>query len=219
MQSGKPSQPAKSILKSYYVTDRNRLRSGDLISAIGQAIVAGVDMIQIREKDLPCRVLEELAVRAVELARQSGRTEILVNDRLDVALATGAAGVHLPATGLPVEAVKRVVYNRGARLLIGVSTHTLEEAQRAAGAGADYLIFGPVFETASKPGQPATGLDTLARVTRSVHVPVFAIGGISPERVDRLAGTGVAGIAGISVFLQEESTRALLTRLQRLDKM
>src|SRR3972149_122715 len=200
MQSGKPSQPAKSILRSYYVTDRSRLRSGDLISAIGQAIVAGVDMIQIREKDLPRRVLEELAgggvglaraggrtgilvdnrvweelaVRAVELARQSGRTEILVNDRLDVALATGAAGVHLPATGLPVEAVKRVVYNRGARLLIGVSTHTLEEAQRAAGAGADYLIFGPVFETASKPGQPATGLDTLARGTRSGHVPVFA---------------------------------------------
>jgi thiamine-phosphate pyrophosphorylase len=224
MQSRTPSQPAKSILKSYFVTDRKALAGGDLISTIGRAIEAGVDMIQIREKDLPGRDLERITRGAVEMAEGS-RTEILVNDRLDVALAAGAAGVHLPAAGLPVGAVKRVIRTRGRAsdgdfpLLVGVSTHSREEAQEAAKAGVDFLVFGPVFQTASKPGHPGMGIDALAEVVRAVDVPVFAIGGVSPERVDRLARTGVAGVAGISVFLREDSRRDLLSQLKKSSKL
>jgi thiamine-phosphate pyrophosphorylase len=176
---------------------------------------AGVDMIQIREKDLSGRSLEEIARRAVAMSKDAKLpTQILVNDRLDVALAAGAAGVHLPAAGLPVRTVRAVTGSSRPDLLVGVSTHSREEARAVAAAGADYLIFGPIFETSSKPGHPGLGVSALAEVSEVVDVPVFAIGGMDPERVESVARSGAAGIAGISAFCHADSTRRLMAALR-----
>lgn len=173
-------------------------------------MAAGVDWIQIREKDLSTRALEDLVRRAVS---RGGSSRILVNDRLDVALACGAAGVHLPADGLPVDAVRRS-FPTG--LMVGVSTHTEREAETAAKMGADFIVFGPVFATASKPGVRPVGLRALAEVVAENPLPVFALGGITAHNVEEVAGTGVAGVAGISAFQNEQSLMALQQAISRL---
>jgi thiamine-phosphate diphosphorylase len=172
---------------------------------------AGVDLIQIREKDLPARVLEEMTLAAVDLAGQKGATKILVNDRLDVALACGAAGVHLPAAGLSVESVKRV---SPPGFLVGVSTHSSSQARAAAQSGADLIVFGPVFPTQSKPGARAVGVKALAEVVKEVRIPVYALGGIAPDNACDVVGTGAAGVAGISVFTEEDSLIRLMKALR-----
>ena len=121
----------------YYVTDR---RAGDVIAAATRAAASGVDMIQVREKDLESGALFDL-VRAVLAAVKGRGTKVLVNDRLDVALAAGAAGVHLPANGLPVSEVRSLIG------MVGLSTHTVDEARLAEAGGADFVVFGPVFDT------------------------------------------------------------------------
>jgi thiamine-phosphate pyrophosphorylase len=171
-----------------------------------------VDFVQIREKDLGGRALEALVRRTLERAR-AGQTRLLVNERLDVALTAGADGVHLPAQGLPIAAVRRKVPRR---FLVGVSTHSLEEAKRAEAEGADLMVFGPVFETTSKPGAPALGLDRLAEVVRQVKTPVYALGGVGPEQVRAVADAGAAGVAGISTFLTAETLARLLAAIREL---
>ncbi len=198
-------------MQSYFITDRTRLSQGDdLVSVLGRVAAAGVEMVQIRERDLRARQLEELVTEAVRRTADRG-VKILVNDRLDVALACGAAGCHLPGAGLPVKEVRRVA---PAGFLIGVSTHRREEALVAEANGADFLVFGPVFRTTSKPGEPPAGVLALADVAKSVRIPVFALGGITPERVVEVAAAGVAGVAGISVFVGEDSLRRLMNALK-----
>ncbi len=138
---------------------------------------------------------------------------MLVNDRLDVALASGADGVHLPAQGFSVRVVRRLA---PAGFLIGVSTHTVEEAREADGEGADLLVFGPVFETTSKPGGNPLGLGALAEVVRRVRAPVFALGGVGPDELRAVAATGAAGVAGISAFLTPEALDRLLAAIRAL---
>lgn len=180
-----------------YITDRKSLGQGDLAPRILEAVRAGVDLVQIREKDLPTRELLALTRQAVEAAKTTS-TRIVVNDRLDVALAAGAAGVHVGTQSLPAEAVRRIV---PADFLVGVSCHSLDEAVAAQAAHADYIVFGPVFETASKVQYgPPLGLPKLREVTAEVHVPTFALGGITVERARACLDAGAAGIAGISIF-------------------
>jgi len=171
----------------YYVTDR---RQGNILDYAERAIRSGVDMIQIREKDLPARELLELACKVRDIAAGT-RTRILVNDRLDVALAAGIDGVHLPGNGLPPERVRTFVK------VLAVSTHTLEEAIDAERARADFIVFGPVFDT---PGKTAVGLEPLREVTSRVKVPVLAIGGITAANSSQVLSAGAAGIAGIRLF-------------------
>jgi thiamine-phosphate diphosphorylase len=175
---------------------------------------AGVELVQIREKDLSGRALEDLVGWAVFLAssRQGGATRIIVNDRLDVALACGAAGVHLPADGIPVSAARRA---GPPGFLIGASTHTLDEARRAAADGADYVFFGPVFATASKPGVRPVGVEVLAEVVEKLACPVFALGGMTPQRLGEVASAGAAGVAGISVFSEEDSLREMMKAVRQ----
>jgi thiamine-phosphate pyrophosphorylase len=171
----------------YYVTDR---RQGDVVSFAGRAIAEGVDMIQVREKDLPGGELFDLVVKIRDLAGHT-KTRVLVNDRLDVALAAGVDGVHLPSNGLPASRVRPFVK------LLGASVHTLEEAIAAEIAGVDFVVFGPVFGT---PGKNAVGLDPLRKVASSVKIPVLALGGITLERTKDVLAAGAAGIAGIRLF-------------------
>ncbi len=180
-----------------YITDRHALGPKPLLPLIREAIQAGVDLVQIREKDLGTRELLELVKTAVESA-QGTRTRIVVNDRLDVALALGAAGVHLGTRSVPVRVVRELVPKD---FVVGVSCHSLEEALAAESAGAHYLVLGPVFETPSKlPYGPPLGLIKFKEVATRVKIPVLALGGLTVERVKPCLEAGAAGIAGISIF-------------------
>lgn len=169
------------------------------------ALDAGVDRVQIRRKESSAREVETLVV-AVLRARGDSRRRILVNDRLDIAMAHRLGGVHLPADGLPPNVVRKVV---PPDFEIGVSTHTVEAARRVAMEGADFVVYGPVFTTKSKPGHPGQGLERLREVVSSVPIPVYAIGGIQPSRLPEVATTAAAGVAAISVFESERSLQEL----------
>ena len=166
-----------------------------------------MDFVQVREKDLGGRALTLLVKDAVDIAR-SGTTCVLVNDRLDVAWAASAKGVHLPSDGLPAEVARKIA---PPGFVVGVSTHTKNEVDAAARAGADFVVFGPVFDVRSKRGARALGLAALEEVIRTARVPVFALGGITPDRVEAVARTGAAGIAGISAFVDRDEMAALFT--------
>jgi thiamine-phosphate pyrophosphorylase len=171
-----------------------------LLRKVKRAVSWGVDFIQLREKDLSDLELFHLTINAVRLAR--GTTcGILVNGRIDVALAANAHGVHLPSTGLE-SADLRPHLPRG--FLVGVSTHSLGEARRAAASGADYILLGPVFRTASKIryGKPL-GLRCLKRVCSAVNIPVLGLGGIQPNGISPVLSAGACGVAGIGLFQQE----------------
>ncbi|HET6973065.1 MAG TPA: thiamine phosphate synthase [Pyrinomonadaceae bacterium] len=170
----------------------------EILQFLRAAVDAEVPLFQIREKSLPARVLYELVARATEITHGS-RTRLLVNDRSDIARAAGADGVHLTTQSLPVEVVRNIC---GPEFLIGVSTHSLEEARAARAGGADFVVFGPVFETESKRayGEPQ-GLSKLAEVARELgEFPVVAIGGITLDNADECFHAGARGIAAIRML-------------------
>jgi thiamine-phosphate pyrophosphorylase len=174
----------------------------DILRLIHAAVHSEVPLFQIREKLLTARVLFELTTRAVEITRGS-RTRLLVNDRSDIARASGANGVHLTTQSLPAEVIRNVA---GPEFLIGVSTHSLHEARAAQSAGADFVVFGPVFETESKRnfGEPQ-GLDKLREVTRELgEFPVLAIGGLTLNNVAECFQAGANGVAAIRLLSDAE---------------
>jgi len=173
-----------------YVTDRSH---GDILSHVRSAVRDGVNYIQVREKDLQGRSLYDLVCRILDVASGSS-TKILVNDRLDVALAAGADGVHLPGNGLPATRVRPFVR------MLGCSVHSVKEAVEAESAGVDFVIFGPVFET---PGKTPVGLQAMHAVTAAVRIPVLGIGGITLENAREVVDAGAAGIAAIRLFQRD----------------
>ena len=188
------------------VSDRRRLPGGDLPAMAAAAARAGVDWIQIREKDLSDGALVRLA-RAVMEAVARTRTRVLVNGRPDVATLAGAHGVQLPEEGLPVAEVKRCFPG----LTLGASRHSVEGARRAEAEGADFVLFGPVFATPGKT-QPPLGPAALAEAARSLRVPVHAIGGLSAQTAGTVHRAGARGLAAIRPFLEgdvAEAVRAL----------
>ena len=170
-----------------YVTDR---RQGNLLANATAAIRDGIEIVQIREKDLDAASLCELVCRVRDAAAGS-HTRVLVNDRLDVALAAGIDGVHLPGNGLPAGRVRPFVRT------LGCSIHSVEEGLQAERDGADFVIFGPVFAT---PGKQPVGLDALRSVTSAIKIPVLAIGGITHANMSVALDAGAAGIAAIRMF-------------------
>ena len=196
----------------FYITDRTQIKSATLEATIAQAIAAGVDWVQIREKDLPARHLLAVTEAAVKHARRLGHTRVMVNDRLDVALAARAHGVHLGTRSMPVDVARRLA---PPEFLVGVSCHSLEEARAAEAAGADYLLLGPIFPTPSKLQYgPPLGLATLREVTLQISIPVIALGGITADRVAACREHGAAGIAAIRLFQEADSIRALVDSLR-----
>lgn len=171
----------------------------ELVDRIGAAARAGVHLVQIRQPEWEGRALAALAEQGVAAVRGT-RARVLVNDRLDVALASGAHGVHLRGDSMPASRVRAAA---PPNFLVGRSVHAAEEAAAVArDGGVDYLIFGTIFATASKPGVATAGTPGLAAVCAAVPVPVLAVGGITPERLGAVAGAGAAGFAAIGLFAE-----------------
>jgi len=188
-------------VKRYYITDSLSLPAGEsLIETIVRNERAGVDLIQIREKHLEARALALLVREAVAVCKNA---QILVSSRVDVALACGAAGVHLPAGSIPPLAWRNIV---PPGFLIGVSCHNLAEIK--ASAGADFVVYGPVFAPLSKvdPRQPV-GLSGLRQACSMAPVAIFALGGITAQNAAECIAAGAAGVAGITLF-QRPGSRA-----------
>jgi thiamine-phosphate pyrophosphorylase len=196
------------------VTDSAQTRGRDLVTVVTECLAAGLPAVQVREKDLGAGELAMLC-RQIRRATREGGAQLVVNDRVDVALAVGADAVQRTHISLTVHDIRAVA---GARLRIGASVHSLDEALAAERAGADWVVFGPIYDTASKRqyGAPQ-GLERLAAVTRAVGIPVVAIGGITPARVGEVRGAGARGVGVISAILAADSpaeaTRSFLKAL------
>lgn len=202
---------AERFFRLYLVTDRARTADRPLLALVEQALQGGVEAVQLREKDLSGTELFDLGCRLRELCRRY-RARLLINDRIDIALAVGADGVHLPVDSFAPTDARRLL---GPRALIGVSTHSVGQARAAMGGDVDFLVFGPVFDTPSKRAfGPAVGLEALSAVAQTVGFPVFAIGGVTADRVAAVRGCGAHGIAVVSAILEAENPRAAAAALR-----
>jgi thiamine-phosphate pyrophosphorylase len=220
-----------------YVTDRRSLPGLEqpgssaisaLLQSVEAALQAGVDWVQIREKDLPASALTLLTREAVRLAAECPAGDkrvpkILINDRLDIAIAEGADGVHLSEQSLDVAEVRRTTDRWAAQgtiqreFVVGASCHSLEAAEEAERNGADYIIFGPIFATPSKRayGEPQ-GLERLREVCKRVAIPVLAIGGVTVRNAEKCLEAGAAGVAAIRMFQDSSDLSSVVSQLRRL---
>jgi len=190
------------------VTDRSRCQARPLEEIVALAMEGGVTLVQLREKDLPGGELYDLALSLRAVVH--GRGLLFVNERLDVAQACGADGVHLPERGLPIRIVRELV---GESLLIGRSVHSVEAALRAQREGADFVQVGTVFATRSKPGVEPAGPEIVQSVREAVSIPVLAIGGIDTTNVSKVMSAGADGVAVISAIMDAEDPRAAARKL------
>jgi thiamine-phosphate pyrophosphorylase len=199
----------------YLITDRHQCRGRDVVSCVEQALRGGVRAVQLRDKDMPTDQRYELGLALQRLTSEFD-AKLLVNGDAALALAIGADGVHLPQDGLAADVCRSVA---GPDALIGVSTHSIEEAREAAAAGADFITCGPAYFTPSKAKYgPPIGLDGFRAVCASVDVPVFALGGVNASNVNEVLAAGAAGVAMISGILGAadiESTAAEIIRCLR----
>lgn len=212
-----------------YITDRTQFSGEEsarrhlLLAKVREAVLAGVDYIQLREKDLPARQLEGLAAEAIGILRELRsenrelRTMLLINSRTDVALAVGADGVHLRSEDIIAAEVRdlwRCSAGESAHPTITVSCHRVEEVHEAAKGGADLVFFAPVFGKRDRPGTHPAGLEML-RLTCQFEIPVLALGGVTLANAADCLAAGAAGIAGIRLF-QESDIREVVRRLRAL---
>lgn len=196
----------------YLIGDRTRCAGRSLASALGQACRGGVRAVQIREKDLKTPDLLALA-REVQAELGSPRPVLMVNGNLEVAAACGAQGVHLPESGVPVREAREAL---PPGTLIGRSTHGTESARAAEAEGAEFVTFGPVYDTPSKAGYgPPQGLRALAEAAGSVTIPVFALGGVTPGRTRACLEAGAYGVAAISAVISQPDIPAAVRRFEK----
>ena len=214
---------AAGTFRLYYITDRRQFAGGPrdqqrrLLAKIAECVAAGIDYIQLREKDLTPRALEDLALQAGSLVPRESKTRLLINSRIDVALACAAHGVHLPAHDLPAGEA-RVIFHRAGQHhpVIAVSTHSVAEVSLAEGQGADFAVLGPVFEKDQQAVHD--GLENLAAACRRPakagnYMPVLALGGITVENARQCIEAGANGIAAIRLF-QENNVADVARKLR-----
>jgi len=190
------------------ITDRQRCGKSPLEDVVDEAIKGGVNLIQLREKDLPTGELLALAIRLREVTR--GRAILVINDRLDVVQAAGADGVHLPENGLPVAIARWLL---GQHTLIGRSVHSEEAAAEAEQAGADYVQLGAIYATESKPDAKPAGPDLLRKVSAAVAIPVLAVGGVRAENAAEVIAAGASGASVISAIQDADDPQAATHQL------
>lgn len=191
------------------VTDCSRLRGRPLSAVTARAVEGGVNVVQLREHDLPTRELYDLAITLRAVLR--GRALLLVNDRVDVALAAGADGVQLPERGLPAKAVREIA---GEACILGRSVHSAEAAGDAEAGSADFVLAGTIYATASKPGQTPAGVELVRAAVQAVRVPVVAIGGVTAENAGELIEAGASGIAVIGAIMDADDPKQAAAELR-----
>lgn len=191
------------------ITDRARLRGRNLDEVVSQAVDGGVNVVQLREKNLPTAELYDLAVTLHAIVR--GRALLLVNDRLDVALAAGVDGTHLPERHLPAE---RMWDLAGDACIMGRSVHSVDGAVAAEGEGADYVLVGTIYETASKPDTAPAGLELVSATRDAVDIPLIAIGGIDATNAGEVIEAGADGIAVIGAIWDADDPAQAATELR-----
>lgn len=198
----------------YLVTDRKLVTGKPLEAAVTEALKGGVRAVQLREKDLGTRDLLRLAYQLRDLTLKYD-ARLFINDRVDIAIAVDADGVHLGQKSMPPFAVRRL----SGKLIIGVSAHNLKEARAGEQAGADFITLGPIYETPSKLkyGRPI-GLEALREAAGEVSVPVFAIGGIKTDNLREVLDAGAEGVAVISSILAAKNIRTAAAKFTRLLK-
>lgn len=191
--------PTSHVPPLYVVTDRHQVGEGEFLSVLEEIMSAGGLMLQLREKDLPTRTLLAWAKEIMQYAERH-QIPFLVNDRVDVVMATGAHGVHLRGDSLPVEKARNCL---GPDRLIGVSVHSADEAVEREKEGANFVVLGPIFDTPSKRAYGAPlGMSVLEETCHRCQIPIFAIGGINLTRVSDIKKTGASGVAVISSIFQ-----------------
>ena len=191
-----------------FVTDRKRCLGRDLEEVVAQAVAHGAGMVQLREKDLSARDLYELGTRVQNAI--AGRAKLIVNDRVDIALALNADGVQLPEDRFSVADARRII---GPNLLIGRSVHSVSGAVEAQSDGADFLTAGTIFPSPSHPYGPTQGVDFLRALCREVSVPILAIGGVTTQNVAEVMEAGCSGVAVISAISEAEDPGAAASSL------
>ena len=193
------------------VTDRHQTKGRPLVPLLQRVLTTGISTVQLRERDLSARELVTLA-REVQAVTASFKSQFLINDRVDVALALEGVGVHLRSNSLPLPVARQML---GAQRLLGISVHAVEEAVQAEAAGADYIVLGPIYETPSKQTfGPPLGIHTLEKACTLVRIPIIGIGGVTAARAREMRRAGAFGVAVITAIFGaddvESATRELL---------
>lgn len=195
-------------MKVCFVTNRKMCGERNLLNIISEAAAVGLDMVQVREKDLLGKALLELSEKIVHICQGTG-CRVFINGRFDVALASGADGVHLGYDAIPSHIVREAV---GEKLKIGISIHSVNEAKEAHKRGADFAFLGTIFKTPSKEGLTSLlGVEKLKEAVNQCQIPLFAIGGINGTNVKLMEGTGVEGVVMISGIIKAESLKDLIS--------
>ena len=197
--------------KLYLVTDRDVLKGRDLRKAVEDSILGGATIVQLREKDVTSREFYDIA-KKIKAITDKYNVPLIINDRLDIALAVGACGVHIGQSDMPCKIAREVL---GKDKIIGVSVHTLEEALEAEKDGADYLGCGAVFSTSTKKDATDVSYDQLKEIKARVKIPVVAIGGINEKNLAQLKGTNIDGVAIVSAILGKENIKEATENLKR----
>ena len=183
----------------YLVTDRRLMRTQTLTEAVKQAILGGCTMVQLREKDSSSLDFYELALEVKKIT-DIYHTPLIINDRIDIAMAVGAAGVHIGQTDIPAEIVRKMI---GKGMLLGVSVVSVKEAEKAMQAGADYLGVGAMFPTETKPDADFVSMEELRMIRQTVDLPIVVIGGICKENAMLFASMGIDGLAVVSAIIAQ----------------
>ncbi|WP_160685731.1 thiamine phosphate synthase [Clostridium sp. C2-6-12] len=198
----------------YLVTDRDLMSTETLEEAVEQAIIGGCTLIQLREKDCSSLDFYNTAVKVKEITDKYN-VPLLINDRLDIALAVDAAGVHVGQSDLPVSVVRKII---GEEKIIGISAGTLEEAIQGQKDGADYLGVGAMYATGTKKDANPTSMEELKKIRENVSLPIVVIGGINKERVEDFKGTGIDGLAIVSAIIAQKDISGAARELKKIFK-
>ncbi len=196
----------------YVCTDRELMSSPTIEESVEQAILGGCTVIQLREKECSSREFYETAVKVRKITEKY-QVPLIINDRVDIALAVDADGVHVGQSDLPAKVVRRIL---GPDKILGVSAAKIEEAQKAQSDGADYLGVGAMFATDTKKNTRSVSLEDLTRICESVEIPIVAIGGIHEENASLLKNTGIAGLAVVSAVVAQPDVAQAAVRLKKI---
>lgn len=198
----------------YLCTDRRLMTSPTIEASVESALRGGTTVIQLREKDCSSREFYELGLRVKKITERYN-APLIINDRVDIALAVGAAGVHVGQGDLPCKVVREIV---GPDMIVGVSAATLEEAVRAEQDGADYLGVGAMYATATKTDTRPVSMEELLKIRAAVKIPIVVIGGINKQTLGNFKGTGVDGLAVVSAIVAQPDPEAAARELLRMWK-